>query len=702
MRARVCALLAVLPLLITRAHGQFLSGPTQFGFGANFTSFVKADINGDGRADVLGVSSPAAGRFGIVVLLNNGTGGFGMAVNTVITGIDNPKITPFVVADFNGDGRPDVAFQGVDHVLGIPVVAVMLGNGDGTFQAPLKSPAPAAALLNSGDFNGDGKIDLVTCSPNGFILSVLLGKGDGTFSAPTTSSVVLPNGIAVMTTGDFNNDTKSDLVVAGGSRLSILLGNGDGTFQSPLLISNKLPSTSLVTGELNADSNLDFIAGGNAGLAVFLGDGTGHFAQQIYAVGSPFSKTIAVDDLNGDGHPDIAFLDDANVAITILLNNGDGAFTVGRSYNGDQGTNGFITADVNGDHKIDLVTGNAKGGVSVIVGNGDGTFRANQFVSPGHGFEHIQLGDFNGDGRLDIVGVSTGVLLGNGDGTFKPLIGGLSGFSSIVVGGFNLDGNLDVAGNTSSPAVGVYLGKGDGTFTFGGDYDQGIPHTFILPGDFNNDGKLDIAATDQHGISILLGAGDGSFQNGIVTPLNTVSSNPPLFGVGDFNKDGNLDIATVTPPGITVLLGNGDGTFAPPLISSGSTAGRWTVVDLNKDGNLDAVVVGRTGIDVLVGNGDGTFKVPVHYIVSPTSTITNGRAGVADFNGDGNLDVAVGDSDGMIDVFFGDGLGNLSAPKRFRLGGIAGEILAGDFNGDRVPDLAVAIGHGLVILLNQK
>lgn len=166
-----------------------------------------------------------------------------------------------------------------------------------------------------------------------------------------------------------------------------------------------------------------------------------------------------------------------------------------------------------------------------MPGNGNGTFKGN-FVGienvPVLKLNGISVGDFNNDGKPDLFGVPLAeILLRNGDGTFTAKGGACVPSFGHVVGtaaleDFNGDGKREVAGNvilsngtTNGLEIQVCLGNGDGTFTLGGQFDQGIPHGLVVSGDFNNDGKLDLAASDQHGFSILLGNGDGTFQPGI-------------------------------------------------------------------------------------------------------------------------------------------------------------------------------------------
>jgi FG-GAP-like repeat/IPT/TIG domain len=315
----------------------------------------------------------------------------------------------------------------------------------------------------------------------------------------------------------------------------------------------------------------------------------------------------------------------------------------------------LVVGDFNRDGKLDFgsqVFGDS--GLSVYLGNGNGTFQNATFFGQKVTYD-IVTADFNHDGIPDIAEISGNgveVLFGNGDGTFSngidSVVNSAVGFS-IAAGDFNGDGNLDLAMAgvwEKDSTLTILLGKGDGTFQTPTTISlgQGQGANFIIATDFNNDGKLDLAMTNDSGsaweLDILLGNGDGTFR--LLKPIVRGHS-PIISAAADFNGDGNVDLA-ISPGNskLFILLGHGDGTFASPVAYKLPAKGLSIEVgDFNVDGMLDIALVTNTypnpasWISVLRGNGDGTFR-PVE---NHKTTLTYGGAlAVGDFNNDGKLD----------------------------------------------------------------
>jgi hypothetical protein len=274
----------------------------------------------------------------------------------------------------------------------------------------------------------------------------------------------------------------------------------------------------------------------------------------------------------------------------------------------------------------------------------------------------MAVGDFNGDGILDLVtsnaDSTVSVLLGNGDGTLQPPINTVIGaYGSLVVGDFNGDRHLDIAlVGYDSGMVTVLLGNGDGTFQVGQSYSVGMyPHSAVAR-DFNGDGIPDLV----------------------------VPNDADLQGLGG---------------GVNIMLGNGDGTFqAPQKFVNYSSPGSVAVGDFNGDGLSDLAVI-YGGVDIFLGNGDGTFQLPTSYAAGTQPEFV----AVADFNGDGIPDLAVADiffQENAVRILLGKGDGTFQAAQAFAAGASPSSLAVGDFNGDKLPDLAVLGQGGVTVLLN--
>ncbi|MGA7244546.1 MAG: FG-GAP-like repeat-containing protein, partial [Terracidiphilus sp.] len=310
--------------------------------------------------------------------------------------------------------------------------------------------------------------------------------------------------------------------------------------------------------------------------------------------------------------------------------------------------------------------------------------------------------------NADNTVISTGTL-GNGSGT--PGAAGfirMGYFSNLligpaVIGDFNGDGRLDIAGIVNSYSdnfATVMLGDETGNFTAAAGTNLGSQDAAVVAeGDFNGDGVLDLAVGGQGTVTILLGNGDGTFKQGQTLAM---AANVSSMVAADLNGDGIVDLALLSPSlsRVLVYVGNGDGTFtastlAPP--STGSNAFAVVAGDFNGDGIPDLAVSGAT-LEVFLGNGDGTFA----------STITNPQSGgfmiACDFNGDGKLDLAVANAPASVAILLDDGHGNFSTATDVEIGGALGAefidsptyIACGDFNGNGKTDLIIndPIGMG--------
>ena len=339
-------------------------------------------------------------------------------------------------------------------------------------------------------------------------------------------------------------------------------------------------------------------------------------------------------------------------------------------------------------------------------------------------FPAIAVGDFNGDGKLDLAvagrsisgtsGTLT-ILFGDGAGGFIPAPGSPLTLPSIpaslAAGDFNGDGKLDIAlANGANNSLSLLLGDGAGGFNPapGGSLGAGSAPISIVVGDFNDDGKADIALANTHGnnVSVLLGDGLGGFGSAAGSPF-AVGVSPLVLLTGDFNADGKLDIATANGDGtVSILLGDGKGGFrsASTIVAgSGPVAVSLAAADLNRDGMLDLVVgLGTGGVAVLLGNGSGGFSAaPGSPLVT---TLLPYSVGVGDFNGDKKEDIFVAQRNGATIVLLGDGSGGFTPdPGPSPYGGPSpATLVVADFNGDGKLDVAIGdLGSQLTVLLDN-
>lgn len=319
----------------------------------------------------------------------------------------------------------------------------------------------------TGDFDGDGKLDLVVANYSTNTIGRLKGNGDGTFQTQVTYPA--GNEPYALAVGDFNGDGKLDIVVANyrDDNVSVLLGNGDGTFRTQVTYATGNEPESVAVGDFNRDGNLDILVGnfGADSVGILLGKGDGTFqAQYTYPVGNK-PTSVGVGNFNGDGDHDVAVVSAAGVGI--MSGNGDGTLNPVVNYAVGNGSVAVAIGDFNGDGIQDVAAGRNNSSISVLIGNGDNTFKPAVVYSTGTGTMPwaITTGDFNGDGNTDLaitdqVTNSVSLLLGNGDGTFQTHIDFASGTSScgIAQGDFEGDGLPELAvANCGSNVLSVLL-----------------------------------------------------------------------------------------------------------------------------------------------------------------------------------------------------------------------------------------------------
>jgi hypothetical protein len=346
-----------------------------FGAGIDFAvnnnpfDLAAADLNGDGNKD-LAVAN--RGSNNVSILLGNGAASFS-APTTVSVGFGPSQIA---AADFNGDGKVDLVTVNTGGSPGIPSVSVLLGNGSGGFAVTTSQAVPSPMGLAVADFNADGKPDLALLQ-TGSKVSLLFGNGTGGFGAPTDYSLPGTSPIFI-SVGDFNGDSKSDLVVANlnSNNVSVLLNNGSGVLGAAITSPAGANPQTVAARDLNGDGKADLVVANSfAATSILIGDGAGAFSllSTMNFGARPFGVTLA--DLNADGKLDIAIADIATGSplpevggVWVLFGNGDGAFSAPVKYSVGNNPGRVVAADFNGDSKLDLaavVTGSTK--VSLLL-----------------------------------------------------------------------------------------------------------------------------------------------------------------------------------------------------------------------------------------------------------------------------------------------------------------------------------------------
>lgn len=344
---------------------------------------------------------------------------------------------------------------------------------------------------------------------------------------------------------------------------------------------------SVTVGDFNGDGKPDLAVTNNTGnnvtvpMGLVVGALGASFVTPIasFAVGrNPVS--VAVGDFNGDRLPDLAVANSSDHNVSVLLGTRDGAFWPPQNFAAGSSPAAVVVGDLNGDGKPDLAVVNAgSDSLSVLLGKGDGTFQAASTFAVGINPTSVVVRDLNDDGKPDLAvtnwglpggplkwsGNTVSVLLGNGLGDFqaKPDLAVGYGPTSIAAGDFDGDGKPDLAvSNQNGGNVSILLGEGEGTFRTAQNLTVGRYPTSIVTGDFDGDGKPDLAVANQldNNVSVLLGNGNGTFQ---LVQNFSVGLFPSSVVVGDFDGDGKPDLAVTNfdSNNLSMGRGKGDGTF---------------------------------------------------------------------------------------------------------------------------------------------
>jgi len=731
-----CALWIAAAMAATGAQAQTMSfaAGQSYSAGTSPTSVASGTFRLTGQVTLGGADLAITNQHGVAILFSDQHGGYLPRVDYDFPAGSNPQW----VAAFSTGASLVQNLAVVNQ--GTGTVTIMLGSSDGTFTMGQSYPAgtnPRMVVVS--DFNSDGAADLAVvdsgAGPGTSGVSVLMGNNDGTFQAAKfspTGSVSLG-----LVAAYFDSDIYPDIAVAnsGSDDISLLIGKGDGTFQPAVNYKLDRPGisvspTSLTWVPLNGKNGLVAATPNVRGYAVLLEQTVGGVvsfgAPVYYTLDDPNfvdNKTFITTLQEGPGHLNAGLIlaDLSANHVTVLFGDGDGTFPTSLSYAaGPSPTCVTYVSNGNFANPYSLAVSNfaVDGVVTVVPMNAGGTLQAPPLYRSAFTPQYLAVGDLNNDGALDVVAASSfttanlgsGVsMLADGKGGFQPpATWATSVTTSVALGDFNGDGRLDLVSTHPSPGngnVSVRLGNGDGTFQAEVLYNAGTTPDTVAVADLNGDGKLDLVLGNHNSnnVSVLLGNGNGTFQPAIDYPTPS-NGTPDSVVVTDFDGDGKPDIVAaisgINATTAALLLGNGDGTFqqAIPLPAGFHSSATLQVAaaDFNGDGNSDLALTDGTTLSVILGNRLFTGQVPepealpapvTTTLIGPGAAI-NGTVVVGDFNGDARLDLAVTNRDGIF-LLAGNGDGSFQAPVTYTPF-IGGAIAVGDFDGNGTPDLVAA------------
>lgn len=678
-----------------------------------FARTATADINGDGKADLI-VANPDT----VSVLTSNGDGTFAesgqYAIGSVGLEFD------LAATDVNGDGKADLIIaNGMSNT-----VSVLLNNGDGSFAPKLDfATGPMPKSVISADVNGDGNTDLITRNNFGNIISVLVGNGNGSFAAPVDYFIGAGGPsfpfAETLAAADVNGDGKVDLIASNemSQTVSVLTNNGDGSFANPVDHALDFNPFSVIGADVTGDGLADLIMthqySGVVSVRVNHGDGT--FAPSVaYVTGSHATSVIAAD-INGDAKADLVVTDGLNNTISVLQNNGDGSFATQTDY--ATGASPFVlaSADINGDGETDLITSNfGDGSVSVLLNENNSATTVFFKQTPVAVTPTLSLSDPDGD--MDWDGGQLKIQITANSQAYYDVLGlpsapqGGNPIWLSPVGYIMADMTVIGTANTSSALAGDAW-----VLTFNSNATNALVQDVVRAVFFFNNSDtpstlsrtVTFTAIDAGGLSasaeqiIEFGEVDQNVNHAPTIAMPTFETKRDLQTSGiaedvvssDVNGDGFSDLIIGTNIGISVMTGNGQGGFASGGTYDIGPSHRLAIADINGDGKNDLIVSNRyaSSISVLTNDGNGGFANQMDYNTGgiPYEICTQ------DVNGDGKTDLMVSNmGNSAVSVLINNGNGSFADKIDTSTASVSMGVTSSDVNNDGKADLIVTNFYG--------
>ena len=735
-----------------------------FGSGFGPSSFAVGDLDGDGDVDIL-VGDSFFGSPGVSVLKNNGDQTFTAPV--YYSAPLNEVVGEVALSDFDSDGDLD-AFATIRGSFDqMTKIKVWRNNGNGTFVAPVEfttGQGPVGIVI--ADFTGDGKPDVVTANYGGSSISILRHNGLTGNSAGFLPPVNFSSGnhAEKIAAAHVNSDQILDVVVGEtvdigpAATLAVMINTGNGIFAAPVIYDaapgGRFGSTAVALADLDNDGDVDLIGGGlyssgsidNGAVTIRRNNGSGTFGSaEIILFTNPNyvsnPKEITTGFINGDGFPDIVAAVPSGRAIegfVVVNSNGSGGFNTPVYYEASQQTFDVAIVDLDGDGDGDVITlANSSAAVTVHENLGNGSFPVLPRYEVASLSDAVESADIDNDGDIDIVvngevdiasvDPVVKILKNNGNGTFASAIDytPTRNFADMKLRHINGDGFVDLIfapdGNYPPYHFGTALNLGNGTFA-----PTVVTNVFscgegtIDAADLDGDGDLDIMLTEEEtcpGVEprIFIFRNDGNQNFTRMPDINLPGLLPHGLALAEVTGDANIDIITALPTGMAVFPGNGNLTFGAALVST-TRPYKFKMCDFNHDGLLDIGMImqqesfGTDTIATALGNGNGTFQAI--RTQTGSSVLENLRISddlhAGDVDGDGTPDLVVLNyASNDVSVFLVNPDGSLRPHQRYGIGNTPQLGTIADFDGDGRIDVAAAIGlppsglHNAIVLLRN-